>query len=84
MMSTFSGLVVGIVTAAVLTVFFGEELSHSLRSLLQRELAAVTLRLPPSQQASPGATATYDVYMPVFMTDTTDLQGINPPGPARS
>jgi hypothetical protein len=38
--------------------------------------------LPPSQQASPGATATYDVYMPVYMTDTTDLQGINPSGPA--
>ncbi len=38
--------------------------------------------IPPSQQASAGATATYDVYMPVFMTDTSDLQGINPQGPA--
>jgi len=35
--------------------------------------------LPPSQQASPGATATYDAYMPVYMSDVSDLAGFGDP-----
>jgi hypothetical protein len=35
--------------------------------------------LPPSQEASPGATAIYDVYMPVYLDDLTDLQAFGDP-----
>lgn len=35
--------------------------------------------LPPSQQSSPGATAFYDAYMPVFPSDLSVLQGLGDP-----
>ena len=79
-MSTFSGLVVGIVTAAVLTVFFGEELSHSLRSLWQRELTAVTLRLPPSQQVA----AAGEVQQPAAVEATAPAEPTAPAEAAMS
>lgn len=41
MMSTFSGLLVGVVTAAAITVFYGDELQRKVRDLVQLDLAGL-------------------------------------------
>jgi hypothetical protein len=87
MMSTISGLVLGIVTAAVVTVFYGEELSARLRDLLGIELEVRSTAMPEpptSLQELLGALPARDEEPPLEASPDAQVAGERPMPPAHA